>query len=278
MLLLVTSNRKGDRQLIRSLKTNLFALEMEITSRDLTEYDFFSDYFQGVIQQEELVIYHTDDVDLNLAYYPPELNKLTFVFKSLENNFAKRIVFPDTIETLLLDTNCNLDLFVFPSNMSELVLFGDFNQDVKNANFPLSLVRLTLSGKFNRSVKNSNFPIYLYFLTFGDEFNQDIRNAKFPEFLVELTVGANFNQPIKNANFPAPLQRLSLGEAFNRDIKDANFPNELTELILGENYNKDIRDANFPESLTAVTIGGNVIELIDGEPVEHVPVRRRRFR
>jgi hypothetical protein len=186
-------------------------------------------------RKRKLTVIHHDNVDPIDINYPVNLTYLDFVYYTKERSPINEIVFPDSVETLFLETNYPLDLFIFPENLRVLSVAFHGNQDIKDLNLPDSVINLFLSGDFNQDISDFAFPKDVDILILSGDFNQDVSNVVFPESLIVMGFGDNFNQDISNITFPVRLATLFLGENFNLDMSlFYDFPLSLTKIVIGD--------------------------------------------
>ena len=223
---------------------------MEVSSKLLSFVTTGSHNPEELKQQHYLWVNHTSDVDHSVVYYPPNLTKLVFSYTKFEPNPTNKIILPDTVKILRLNTNYPLSLIVLPKFLEELSFGPGFNQDIRNAKLPETITHLYFGRSFNQPIKNANFPVCLKTLELGDSFNQDVVDANLPEGLITLKLGPKFNHPLKNANLPKTLKTLYVDGDFNYDVEDANFPESLEELYLNAEFSKPI--ANLSKTIRVI--------------------------
>lgn len=163
-------------------------------------------------------------------------------------------------------------LLIFPGDLEELVLAGNFNQDVVDVVWPSGLRRLTLGGvgdytedygsddeepSFNKAIVGVRWPSVLTTLIFGDMFNQPLAGANFPDKLEEIVLGDRFNKPIDEVKWPNGLRRLKFGEDFDMEIQDVRWPDGLEDIEFGADFCQSLDAVSWPKSIRKLTFGSS---------------------
>src|SRR3990167_11109435 len=166
--------------------------------------------------RKTLSVRHFRDVDPDEINWPQQLEELNFHHDNYKPDLEKKVVFPDSLISLYLTSNCSLDLYVFPKSLKKLTVDGSFVCDFKKIVLPDGLTHLSLGYWFDKDLRGVNLPDSLTHLSLGDCFNREIKDLNLPDGLVYLRLGNMFNREVNNAGLPDSLTYLNLGNRFNR--------------------------------------------------------------
>lgn len=169
---------------------------MSVTSDVLTPK--FTENTSLVVSHLSASVSHKDII------YPPNLTELIF-WNDVEEN-KEEIIFPDTVLSLVLYINHNLDKVVFPKFLQKLRFGSGFDEDISKVVFPETLTHLDLGEAFQQKLDNVKFPESLTHLALSDRFDQSLKQVKLSKSLTHLRVGPHYKHDPKEANLPESVE------------------------------------------------------------------------
>lgn len=184
------------------------------------------------------------------CFLPLPLNLLS-LHMSIESDQCPLDTLPDSLTSLIIDSNYNFPILHFPNNITHLKLGSGYNHPILSLppfittlifsqNFdcalpplPSSIEVLSLFNSFNDSL-----PLLpkIKILIFGDKFNQIIDESKpLPPSLDTVIFGSHFDHPLHC--FPPSLHHLDVGPLFNHPLI---LPLTLRTLTLGKSFSHSL--------------------------------------
>ena len=216
-----------------------------------------------------------DDSDPEDIYYPPNLEKLNFVFMTRKTDYpTKKIIIPDSVVEMKLKTNYPMKLFVFPKNLKKLELISPILDGVGRLPLPESLTHLIIGGTFNNEIYNIDFPVSLTHLEFGGYFNKELYLDKSLVNLTHLKIPNTYIKRLAETDFPESLTQITFTKKSpKRPIKEIyGFGFEQYSKIRKQREYVNNLPQNIKASLRWYTVPGNeAIDLLglvrEGKPI-----------